>query len=148
VSFRRDHLAGAAFVAAGVIVYAASGDLPFGSMAMPGAGMLPKLVIFLLIAFGLLLFLRAADGPPFAHLRWDDLPHAARVVAVAAAGIALYEWAGFLITMAGLLFGLTFLVERRPLLSATAFSVGVTALAYVLFNTLLKAPLPRGMLGF
>jgi hypothetical protein len=148
VSFRRDHLAGAAFVAAGLIVYAVSGDLPFGSMAMPGAGMLPKLVIVLLIAFGLLLFLRAADGPPFAELRWDDLPHAVRVVVVAGAAIALYESVGFLVTMAGLLFGLTFVVERRPFLPAVAFSVGVTALAYVLFNTLLKSPLPRGILGF
>jgi len=148
VTLRRDHLASGAFVAAGLIVYAVSGDLPFGSMAMPGAGMLPKLVIALLIVFGLLLFLRAADSPPFADLRWDDLPHAVRVIVGTAAAIALYEPIGFLVTMAGMLFGLIFVVERRPLLSATAFSVGVTAIAYVLFNTLLKSPLPRGILGF
>jgi hypothetical protein len=148
VTLRRDHLAGGAFVAAGLIVYTVSGDLPFGSMAMPGAGMLPKLVIALLIAFGLVLFVRAADSPPFADIRWDDLPHAVRVVVVTAAAIALYEPAGFLLTMAAMLFALIFIVERKPFLPAAAFSVGVTALAYVLFNTLLKSPLPRGILGF
>jgi hypothetical protein len=122
--------------------------LPFGSMAMPGAGMLPKLVIALLIAFGLVLFVRAADSPPFADIRWDDLPHAVRVVVVTAAAIALYEPAGFLLTMTAMLFALIFIVERKPFLPAAAFSVGVTALAYFLFNTLLKSPLPRGILGF
>ena len=28
------------------------------------------------------------------------------------------------------------------------FSVGVTGIAYLLFNTLLKSPLPRGVLWF
>ena len=148
MNLRRDHVAGGAFVAAGLIVYAVSGDLPFGSMAMPGAGMLPKLMIALMTAFGLVLFLRAGDSPPFAGIGWDNVPHAVRVVAVTAAAIALYETVGFLVTMTALLFGLTFVVERKPLLPAAAFSVGVTVLAYVLFNTLLKSPLPRGILGF
>jgi Tripartite tricarboxylate transporter TctB family len=148
VTLRRDHVAGGAFVIAGAVVYVLSGDLPFGSVAMPGAGMLPKLVIALLIAFAAVLLLRAGDSPPFAEIRWGDLPHAARVVVAAAAAIALYERAGFLLTMAGMLFALTFFVERKPFLPAALFSVGVTASAYVLFNTLLKSPLPRGLIGF
>jgi hypothetical protein len=32
-----------------------SGDLPFGTLASPGAGMMPKLVLGLLIAFGALV---------------------------------------------------------------------------------------------
>jgi hypothetical protein len=135
-------------VVAGAIVYALSGDLPFGSMAMPGAGMLPKLVIALLVAFGLVLLLRAGDSPPFAEIAWGDLPHAVRVVAATAAAIAAYETVGFLLTMAMLLFGLIFAVERRPILPALAFSTGVTGVAYLLFKTLLKSPLPRGILWF
>ena len=50
--------------------------------------------------------------------------------------------------MAALLFTLTFIVERRPILSAAAFSAGVTLVAYVLFGTVLKSPLPQGMLWF
>ena len=55
VILRRDHIAGGAFVAAGVLVLAVSHDLPFGTLASPGAGMLPMLVIALMILFGLIL---------------------------------------------------------------------------------------------
>ena len=148
MDIRRDHVAGGLFVVAGALILAVSGDLPFGNLASPGAGMLPTLVIVLMMAFGLLLFLRAGDSPPFASIAWGDLPHAARVVVVAAAGVASYTVLGFLITVALLLFILTFAVERRPFLPAAVFSLGVTALAYVVFDILLKLPLPRGILGY
>ena len=50
--------------------------------------------------------------------------------------------------MALLLFTLTFGAERRPLLAAAAFSVGVVALTYLLFAVVLKTPLEPGVLGF
>ena len=145
---RRDHVAGGAFVVAGALILAVSGDLPFGTLASPGAGMLPKLMIGLMMAFGLILLLRAGDSPPFADVAWGDLPHAVRVIAFAAGAVALYTPLGFLITISLLLFGLTFVVERRPVLYAAAFSLGVTGLAYLLFDSLLKSPLPRGLLWF
>ena len=82
---RRDHLAGGLFVAAGLLVFAVSGDLPVGSMAMPGAGMMPKLVTSLMLAFGVIVLLRAGESPPLAEVSWADLTHAARVIAVTAA---------------------------------------------------------------
>ena len=145
---RRDHVGGGAFVVVGGLVWAVSGDLPFGTLASPGAGMMPKLVVGLMMAFGAILLARAGSSPPFADIAWGDFPHAARVVAVTAAGTALYTWAGFVVTMTALLFTLTFIVERRPILSAAAFSAGVTLVAYVLFGTALKSPLPQGMLWF
>ena len=148
MTLRRDHVAGAAFVVGGALILAVSGDLPFGTLASPGAGMLPKLMIALMMAFGLILLVRAGDSPPFADVAWDDLPHAVRVVALAAAAVALYVPLGFLPTMALLLFGLIYGVERRPLLNAALFSAGVTGIAYLLFDTLLKSPLPRGVLWF
>jgi Tripartite tricarboxylate transporter TctB family len=144
VNLRRDHVGGGLFVVGGALVLAVSGDLPFGTLASPGAGMMPKLVVGLMIAFGLILFARAGGSPPFASIAWDDLPHASRVVVTTAVAVALYTWLGFVATMSLLLFGLIFVVERRSLLPAAAFSVGVTVLAYVLFGTLLKSPLPRG----
>jgi hypothetical protein len=145
---RRDHIASAAFVIGGALVFAVSGDLPFGSMAMPGAGMMPKLVLGLMIAFGLILMARARESPPIATVPWNDLPHAMRVVAITAVAVALYTRLGFIITTSLLLFCLLYAVERRPLLPAAAFSLGVTVFAYFLFATLLKSPLPRGLIGF
>src|SRR5437660_6343668 len=95
---RRDHIAGAAFVVAGALIFAFSGDLPLGSMAMPGAGMMPKLVLGLMVVFGLVLMVRAGESPPFATIAWNDLPHAVCVTIATAAAIALYTTLGFRIT--------------------------------------------------
>jgi hypothetical protein len=109
---------------------------------------MPKLVTSLMLAFGAIVLLRAGESPPLAEVSWADLPHAVRLVAVTAAGVLLYEPLGFVATMSLMLFSLIFVVERKPILPAAAFSVGVTAFAYVLFGTLLKSPLPRGVFWF
>ena len=145
---RTDHVAGSVFVALGIVVLALSGDLPVGTLSFPGAGMMPKLVAGLMIVFGLLLVGRAGESATLASLAWGDLPHAARVVAITAVAIALYQPLGFVITMALLLFTLTFGAERRPVLAAAAFSAGVVALTYLLFAVVLKTPLEPGVLGF
>ena len=145
---RTDHVAGSVFVALGIVVLALSGDLPVGTLSFPGAGMMPKLVAGLMIVFGLLLVGRAGESAPLASLAWGDLPHAARVVAITAVAIALYQPLGFVITMALLLFTLTFGAERRPVLAAAAFSAGVVALTYLLFTVVLKTPLEPGVLRF
>jgi hypothetical protein len=129
-------------------VLALSRDLPFGSLAAPGAGMLPMLVVGFMIALGALLFLRGAASPRLAAQAWHDLPHALRVLVLASAAAAAYTPLGFLLTISALLFGLTFAVERRPLVHAALFSVLVTTGAYALFTYALRTPLPRGMLGF
>jgi hypothetical protein len=148
VTLRTDHVAGAIFVVFGLLIFAVSGDLPFGTLSFPGAGMMPKLAAALLIVFGLLLVLRGGESAPLSTVSWHDLPHALRVVVITAAAIALYQTLGFLITMVLLLFTLTFIAERRPPLYAAAFSIGVVALTYLLFAVALKTPLERGLLGF
>jgi hypothetical protein len=110
--------------------------------------MMPKLVAILLTFFSLLLFLRAKDSPPLADIAWDDLPHAARVIVTTAIAVALYLTLGFLITMALMLFVLTFAVERRPAARAAFFSLAVVALTYLLFHLVLRTPLEPGVLGF
>ena len=148
MTLRSDHIAGGAFVAFGLLVFALSSDLPFGTLSFPGAGMMPKLGAGFLILFALLLILRANESAPVATVSWRDLPHAARVVAITAAAIALYQTLGFAITMTLLLFTLTFVTERRNPLVAAGFSVGVVGLTYLLFAVALKTPLERGILGF
>ena len=139
---RRDHVAGGVFVAAGALVFALSDDLPFGSLASPGAGMMPKLALILLILFGLVLMLRAGESPPLAEIVWNDLPHAATVVGVSAVAVALYTVIGFILSISLMMLVLLYVVERRLLWRAAAVSAGVTIGSYYLFNTLLKSPLP------
>src|SRR5262245_5249778 len=109
----RDHVAGGAFVIAGIAIFLLSGDLPIGSMGMPGAGMMPKLVLVLMIILGLALVAQAHKSPPLASIAWDDLPHALCVIFAAAAATALYNVLGFRITMALMLCGLVIGVERQ-----------------------------------
>jgi hypothetical protein len=142
VILRRDHIAGGAFILAGALLFAFSGDLPFGTLASPGAGMMPKLVLALLMAFATLLVLRAGESPPLAEIAWGDFHHAATVMAAAAVATALYTVIGFVLSVSVLLFTLLYFVERRPFWRALAVSVGVTVGSYLLFNTLLKSPLP------
>ena len=142
VILRRDHIAGGVFVAAGLLVLAMSGDLPFGMLASPGAGMMPKLLLGLMIAFGAIIVARASESPPLAEIPWNDFTHAATVVAAAAVAIALYTKIGFVLSVTLLLFVLLYFIERRALWRALAVSVGVTVGSYLLFSTLLKSPLP------
>jgi hypothetical protein len=148
LNVRRDHVAGGAFFVAGAFVLAVSGDLPFGTLASPGAGMLPMLLVALMMAFGLVLVVRARASPPLAELNWTDLPHAVRVGVLAVAAVATFEALGFAATTALLLFVLIFWVERRPLLLALGFSIAAPVVIYVLFSLLLRTPLPQGLLGF
>jgi FtsH-binding integral membrane protein len=148
MNLRRDHVAGGCFVLAGAAVLAISPGLPFGTLASPGAGMLPMLLVGLLIVFGAVLFVRARESPPLASIAWADVRHALPVIAVACVAAGAYTTLGFLAVMSLMLFFLIFVVERRPLLPAAAFSIGATVFAYAVFALLLKAPLPRGILGF
>jgi hypothetical protein len=148
MTLRSDHVAGAAFVLFGVVVFALSGDLPFGRLSAPGAGMMPKLLIILMIAFAIALMAGATAGPPFAAIDWSDRGHALLVVIITAIAIALYQRLGFIVTMSLLVFTLLTVVERRSVLRAAAYSIGLTLFAYWLFGKALKAPLEQGILGF
>ena len=145
---RRDHVAGGVFIVAALLVFAMSGDLPFGTLASPGAGMMPKLVLGLMIIFGLALLARGSTSPPLSEIDWSDRAHALCLIVAAALATALYTTLGFVLTMSLLLFGLTTAVERRPLIPALAFSVGTALVAFLLFSWFLKSPLPRGPFGY
>jgi hypothetical protein len=148
VILRSDHVAGAAFVIFGIIVFALSGDLPFGTFSSPGAGMMPKFLIVLMIAFGIALIFGAATSQPMAKIDWSDGKHALMVVVIAGAAVAAYQTLGFLLTMSLLVFILLVAIERKPLHHAAAYAISLTVIAWWLFGTALKSPLETGILGF
>jgi hypothetical protein len=131
-----------------VAVFAISGDLPFGRLSAPGAGMMPKLAAGLMMLFAALVLAGGSLSTNFSDIDWSDRGHAALVVVITAAALAAYRPLGFLITMALLLFTLLVLVERRNALIAAGYSIGVTLFAYWLFGKALKSPLERGLLWF
>jgi len=129
-------------------VYAISGDLPFGSVPAPGAGMMPKLAAGLMMLFAAIIAAAAGKSPPLAHVDWSDRRHAALVVAITAVAVGAYQALGFVITMTALVFALLVVVERRSVLAAAAYSAGLTLFTYWLFGKALNSPLERGLLWF
>ena len=145
---KTDHVAGAAFIALGVVVFAISGELPFGSLSAPGAGMMPKVVTGFMMLFGALVIAGAGASPRLANVDWSDRNHAALVLLITGAAVAAYRPLGFLITMALLVFLLLVVVERRNALIAAAYSAALALFAYWLFGKALRSPLERGLLWF
>jgi hypothetical protein len=148
MNIRSDHVAGGTFIALGIFVFAIGTDLPFGTISSPGAGMMPKLMAVLMMVFAALIMLQASNGPKFWDIDWSDRRHAVLLVLITAVAAAAYRPLGFLITMTALVFTLLVVVERRPLLPATLYSVSLTLFAYWLFGKALKSPLERGLLWF
>jgi len=148
MKLRADHVAGAFFVAIGLLVIILSGDLPYGQLSMPGAGFLPRIVAVLIILFGGLLFLRARESPAFSEIAWDDGRHALQVIVITAVAVLLYIVLGFLITMILMMIALTIVIERKNILRAAAYSACVVIVTYITFAHVLKSPLPPGVLGY
>lgn len=145
---RSDHVAGVFFILLGILVFALSGDLPFGTITAPGAGMMPKLMASLMMLFAVVVIAAGRSSRPFAEIDWSDRWHAVLVVAITAAAVFAYQRMGFLLTMSLLVFALLVIVERRNVFIAAAYSIGLTLFAYWLFGKALKAPLEEGWLWF
>ena len=145
---RADHVAGAAFIAFGLLVIAISGSLPFGNLSSPGSGFLPMILSVLMMLFGATLMVRAGESRAFATLTWTDAKHAAMVVLITALAVAAFEWLGFVTPNVLMMFALLVAIERRGLLPAAVYSVAVVVTTFVLFVYVLKTPLETGPLGF
>ena len=91
MTLRADHLAGAFFIAFGVLILALSGDLPMGGLSMPGAGFLPKILAGLTICVRSRAD-RAGGGKPAPRRdRVGRRQARGAVTAITAAAIALFE---------------------------------------------------------
>jgi Tripartite tricarboxylate transporter TctB family len=148
MTLRSDHIAGAAFVAFGILIIALSGDLPFGQLSMPGSGFMPRILAVLTILFGLILILRAAESAPSHETSWSDGKHALMVTVATAAAILLYTELGFVITMGAMMIGVLVVIERRNPLYAAAYTLAIVLVTYAAFVYLLKTPLPESPFSF
>ena len=148
MKLRADHVAGAFFVAIGLLFSVLSAALPYGQLSMPGAGFLPRIVAVLIILFGGSLFLRARESPTFSEIAWDDGRHALQVIVITAIAVSLYIVLGFLITTLLMMIALMIVIERKNVLRAGAYSACVVLVTYITFIYVLRTPLPPGVLGY
>lgn len=151
VGWRTDLAGGliAAVLGAAVLLHVRTfPELPDGQ---PGPALFPGIVGALLLVFGLVLAVRAlltrgrpvAPGAPVAP---GGPLRAFAVVGFVVAYFLLAEVVGFIVTMAVLLFLLTWLLGGKPLVAAVSAAV-TTGVIVLLFRELLLVPLPVGLLG-
>ena len=131
-----------------MVVFVISGELPFGELAAPGAGMMPKLAAALMMLFAACVMLSAAGSPELRSIDWSDRGHAALVIVITAAAVGAERPIRFQNTRDGQVFAVLVVGGGRKPLAAGAYAVGLTLFAYWLFGKALKSPLERGLLWF
>src|SRR5262244_1445038 len=122
-----DRVAGAALVMLSLAVLVESRRLPLGSLRNPGPAYLPVALAIVLVCLGALLVVFGGKAPALACVGWTEWRHAVAIFLVCAFSALALERIGFRLTIA----------------LALAFAAG----AFLLFDTLLRVPLPRGPLG-
>jgi putative tricarboxylic transport membrane protein len=142
-----DRVAGAALVLLALVVIWESRRLPLGSLRNPGPAYMPVVLALVLLGFGSLLLVLAGNARAMACVGWHEWRHAAAIIGVCVFAALALERLGFRVTIAVALAFLLRVVERKGSIFSVGLSIAVAAGAFLLFDTLLRVPLPRGPLG-
>jgi putative tricarboxylic transport membrane protein len=139
-------VAGAALVVFSLVVLLESRRLPLGSLRNPGPAYVPVALAVVLLCLGTLL--AALDkGPALSSVSWKEWRHAVAIFAVCAFAALALERLGFRITIALSLALLLRVLEGKGAVFSVLLSVAFAVGTFLLFDTLLRVPLPRGPLG-
>jgi len=142
-----DRVAGGALVLLALVVFWESRRLPLGSLRNPGPAYMPVALAAVLLCFGVLLAVLAGKAPKLSTVNWTEWRHAVAIFGVCAFAALALERLGFRTTVALSLAFLLLGVERRGLTFSAVFAIAFAAVAFLLFDTLLRVPLPRGPFG-
>ena len=122
--------------------------LPLGSLDNPGPGYMPLILATLLVILGLVVASAGGKSQPLAEIRWPELRHAFAIFGTCVFAALAIEPLGYRLTVAVMLIFLIGVIEKKPPLAVILVSAGMAIGSYWLFATLLKVPLPPGLLGF
>jgi hypothetical protein len=122
--------------------------LPIGSWHEPGPGAFPAALALVALGLGLAIVAVGGRATRLVDVDWRETPRALVIVAAGAFLTLALERLGYRLSVLVALLFLVGAVERRGLVPAVAFAVGMAWGSFYLFNTLLKVPLPVGPLGF
>jgi Tripartite tricarboxylate transporter TctB family len=88
-----------------------------------------------------------AKSPTVSRVGWGEWRHAVVILVVCAVAALALERLGFRITIAAAVGFLLGVVERRGAIFSVVFAVAFAGGTFLLFDTLLRVPLPRGPFG-
>jgi len=130
-----------------VVVLFESRKLPLGSLHNPGPAYMPVLLALALLVFAILV--GAYGGAPrgLGAVGWSEWRHATAILGTCAFAAIALERLGYRLTMAIALGFLIGVIERQGVFVTLTLAVALAAGSYLLFDTLLRVPLPRGPFG-
>jgi putative tricarboxylic transport membrane protein len=142
-----DRVAGGALVLVGLVAIREGLAFPLGTVARPGPAAMPVVLGGLLVLFGLLVAVRDAGSRRLAEVGWPEWRHAAAIAIAAAFAAWGLDRLGYRITVAAVMLFLLGVLERQRLVVTLTMTALVALGSYLLFDTLLRVPLPRGPFG-
>ena len=142
-----DRVAGGPLVLLAVFTLWESRLLPLGSLRNPGPAYMPVALAALLLVFGVLLVIVGGKAGNIATVGWSEWRHAVAIFAVCAFAAWALERLGYRATIAVSLGFLIGIVERKGIVFTVVFSLALALGTFLLFDTLLRVPLPRGPFG-
>jgi hypothetical protein len=150
---RKDLISGLFWLVLGILFTIWSSSYQIGNFGEPGPGLLPLILGILLIFFSLILVSRgfkAYRSPKTGGTvpLPDSWKRIAYTLAVLLAATALFEKAGYLLTIFFFMVFLMLWTEWRNMKKVLLTAVLTTAAVYLVFIVLLKQPFPVGLLRF
>lgn len=142
-----DRVAGGALALIALVVFWESGKLPLGSFRTPGPAYMPIVLAAILLVFGTCLVVTGGRARAFRGVGWREWRHAVAIFAVCAFAALALERLGYRTTVTVALAFLLGVVERKGIVFAVVFSLALALGSFLLFDTLLRVPLPRGPFG-
>ena len=133
-----------------------SATFPFGGREAPGPGFLPLALGLILILLGSILFVQRITQKGIisssALVPLIPVGAAFKRVAFTLGGMllsaAFLEYLGFIVTVFFLILFLMRAIQPRKWKVALFYALVSAFSSFVIFQVLLKTPLPRGLLGF
>ena len=142
-----DRVAGAGLAVFAVFVLWQSRALPLGSLANPGPAYMPMALAALLLVGGVAIAVLAGDTRRVGSLDFGEWRHAMAIFAACAFAALALERLGYRLTIALVLLFLLGVVERKRVVITVVFAMAFAIGTFLLFDTLLRVPLPRGPFG-
>lgn len=145
---RSDVVLGGAAVLLGAAVYLESLNFPRMADGWPGPGLFPRILGVLLVLFGGVVMVEAFRPHESQEVSYQpaNILKAGLVLVSVAIYVAVAQKLGFLPTATLLLLGLMLMLNVRLRVALPA-SVAVAVLCLLLFEKVLRVPLPPGILG-
>jgi hypothetical protein len=142
-----DRAAGAALVVIGLVAVWESRRFPLGSLHRPGPAYMPTLLALLLIIFGIGVALLGSRSQRLSEVGWHEWRHAVGIFAACAFAAWGLDHLGYRLTMGAVLVFLLLVLERKGVILSAILTVAIAWGSFLLFDTLLRVPLPRGPFG-